>query len=179
LLLDLLFFCAGAIFAVALLHSIGKALMAKKNQVDFQEKFDHNNRHYTLMGKNLNMGTERFVVGPLRGLRPDYAAAEWGLINSTMVKLLCDGETIWKTGDDIEKLPYENDPETGYSTGDKLLRVLVTRRFPKLAEDHDEPFGTYYDEDELENGASPGPQVAGPGDQSPKPTLISPGGPTE
>lgn len=145
--------------------------MAKKNQVEWQERFDHNGRTYLLMGRNLNMGTERFVTGPLRKLNPDYASAEWGLINSTIVKLYCDGELIWKTGDDVEKLPYEEDDE-GASTGDALLSVLITRRFPKLADKHPEPFGDYYEESEPD-------EMDSPMERSPKPTLVTPSEPTE
>lgn len=143
----------------------------KKNQVEWQERFDHNEHTYLLMGKNLNMGTERFVAGPLRGLRPDYASAEWALINSVIVKLYQDGELIWKTGDDIEKLPYEEDDE-GASTGDALLRVIITRRFPKLADKYPEPFADYYEESEPD-------EMDSPMDRSPKPTLATPSEPTE
>lgn len=149
--------------------------MAKKNQVEWQERFDHNEHTYLVMGKNLNMGTERFVTGPLRGLRPDYASAEWGLINSTVVKLYADGELIWKTGDDIEKLPYEEDDE-GVSTGDALLNVLISRRFRKLADKHPEPFADYIEENGHEDLAG---MASLDNAASSKPTLVTPSEPTE
>ncbi|MEJ7873570.1 MAG: hypothetical protein WKF67_15035 [Rubrobacteraceae bacterium] len=145
----------------------------KKNQVDWHERFAHNGKNYTIMGQNLNMGTERFVLGSLRGIRPDYAVAEWNLINSSILKLLCDGTTVWKKGDDIEKLPSEYDSKTERTTGEQVLRVLVTRRFPYLADRHEEPFGDYYDEDEI-TGEGDGPDVdSGPDGNSPKPTPIT------
>lgn len=142
-------------------------------RVDWNEPFEHRGERLVIMGQNLNIGTERYVVGPLKGTNPDIAGAQWGLISSVIVKLLGDGRTIWKKGDPIEKLPSEYDPATGFTTGDKLLGVLVTRRFAHLAdrEDAEEAFQDYFDE-EAHRRNGEGPHDVDPEERDNPPTPI-------
>jgi hypothetical protein len=151
LLLDLLFFCAGAVFAVALLQLIGKVKMAKKNEVQWQERFTHADSEYMVQGRYLGGGSEKLIVGALKTeFNPQHGQAEIALINGTVLRIRKDDQLIWKKGDDIDDLPREYDRETKKTTGDRIMSLLVEQH-PELADKYPETFGEYLDEDSEED----------------------------
>lgn len=122
-----------------------------KSEVTWQERFEHAGETVFVQGHGLDMGSERFIKGALKNTIPNYGAAEWGLISGTVAKVSVDGNVKWKKGDSVEKMPSKYDAQTGMTTGDVLLRRMITRWFPNLADQYPDAFDEYYDE-ELLNG---------------------------
>lgn len=149
-------------------HERKKGRVPAKHAVDWSDRLKHNEKTIFLQGKNLGMGADRFVSGPLKGIRPNYGEAEWNLIAQSLLKYVEDGEQKWKTGDSMEQLPTEYDPETKKTTGEILLTYLITKHYPYLADKYDTAFSEYYDEDLLAQMLDEVPASA---DDPPKPTV--------
>ena len=143
--------------------------MAKKGKknVDWTDGFTHAGKWHAIEGRKLDMSGERAVSGIMKKNDPDqYWRAELALIGNTVESITVDGELKWKAGDSSNRLPSEDDPETGESTGEVLLRYIVTKHQPNAADKWKEAFEEYYDEDILEEEDS--------FQDSPKSTRITP-----
>jgi hypothetical protein len=167
--LDLFFFCAGAVFMAALLHLIGKEVMAKKNEVQWQERFTHADSEYMVQGRYLGGGSEKLIAGALKTeFNPQHGQAEIALINGTVLRIRKDDQLIWKKGDDIDDLPREYDRETKKTTGDRIMHLLVEQH-PELADKYPETFGEYLEDEDSEDSDLEFPISAIDANSRPKP----------
>jgi hypothetical protein len=121
--------------------------MAKKNEVQWQDRFEHADSEYMVQGRYLGGGSEKLIVGALKTeFNPQHGQAEIALINGTVLRIRKDDQLIWKKGDDIDDLPREYDRVTKKTTGDRIMALLIGQH-PELADKYPETFGEYLEEE--------------------------------
>lgn len=128
-----------------------EARRRKGRKFDWTERFEHAGKAHVVEGRDLDMSGERAVKGIMKKSDPELWRAELALIGNTVERIEVDNETKWKSGDSSARLPSEDDPITSESTGDLLLKYIVTKHQPEMADKYPEAFEEYYDESILDD----------------------------
>lgn len=119
-----------------------------KHEEAWTHRFDFGGKAYFLKGRPLDMGARRMISGESRKRDANMGLMELTLIGGTVDVIKEDGKTVYKSGDGNP--PDRYDSETKQTLGDVLLKYLVTYRQPELADQFEDCFGIYFDEDEMD-----------------------------